>query len=71
MNIVLQICRVIKKQYIMTTLTITINGKKPGEKIFFILNVAKSNFLNVVEMTWETVEDVLKGEKEGHYTIER
>ena len=55
----------------MTTLTITINGKKPGEKIFFILNVAKSNFLNVVEMTWETVEDVLKGEKEGHYTIER
>ena len=55
----------------MTTLTITIAGKKAGEQIFFILNVAKSNFLKVVEMEWETVEDVLRGETEGHYTIKR
>lgn len=55
----------------MTTLTITVNGNKAGEQIFFILNVAKSNFLNVIDMTWETVEDVLKGEKEGHYTISK
>ena len=49
----------------MTTLTITVNGNKAGEQIFFILNILKSNFLNVIEMTWENVEDVLKGEKEG------
>ena len=55
----------------MTTLTITVSGNKAVEKIFFILNVSKSNFLNVVDMTWNTVEDVLKGEREGHYTIAR
>jgi hypothetical protein len=55
----------------MTKLTITINGNKPGEVIFFILNLAKSNFLNVVDMTFETVEDVLKGEKEGLYKISK
>jgi preprotein translocase subunit SecB len=54
---------------IMTTLTITVNGKKSGEKVFFILNVAKANFLNVIDMTWETVEDVLAGEAKGQYTI--
>ena len=53
----------------MTTLTITVNGNKAGEQIFFTLNVAKTNFLKVVDMTWENVQDVLRGEKEGHYTI--
>jgi preprotein translocase subunit SecB len=53
----------------MITLTITVNGKKSGEKVFFILNVAKANFLNVIDMTWETVEDVLAGEAKGQYTI--
>lgn len=53
----------------MRNLTITVNGNKSGEQIFFILNVSKSNFLSVVDMTWETVEDVLRGEKEGYYTI--
>ena len=55
----------------MINLTITVDGNKAGEVIFFILNIAKSNFLNVVNMSWETVEDVLKGEKEGHYTISK
>lgn len=55
----------------MTTLTITVNGKKAGEQIFFTLNVAKSNFLNVVEMTFNTIDDVLMGEQQGHYTISR
>lgn len=55
----------------MTTLTITVSGNKPGEIVFFILNILKSNFLNVVEMTFESVEDVLKGEIEGHYTINK
>jgi len=55
----------------MRTLTVTVNGNKAGEVIFFILNVAKDNFLNVVEMTWNTVEDVLRGEAEGHYTISK
>jgi hypothetical protein len=59
------------KTNIMTTLTITVNGNKAGEQIFFILNILKSNFLNVIEMNWENVEDVLKGEKEGHYTISK
>ena len=54
----------------MKTLTVTVNGNKAGKQIFFILNVSKSNFLNVVDMTFETVEDVLRGEKEGHYTID-
>jgi hypothetical protein len=57
------------KTNIMITLTITVNGKKSGEKVFFILNVAKANFLNVIDMTWETVEDVLAGEAKGQYTI--
>tara|TARA_R110000850_G_scaffold275783_1_gene415796 strand:- start:275 stop:439 length:165 start_codon:yes stop_codon:yes gene_type:complete len=52
-------------------LIITVNGKKQGEQIFFNLEIAKSNFLKVVDMTWETVEDVLRGEKEGHYTISK
>jgi hypothetical protein len=55
----------------MTTLTITVNGNKAGEKIFFILNILKSNFLNVVEMTFETKEDVLEGERNGKYTISK
>ena len=55
----------------MTTLTITVNGNKAGEQIFFILNILKSNFLNVAEMTWETVEDVLEGERNGKYTIQK
>lgn len=55
----------------MTTLTITVNGKQQGEIIFFTLNVLKSNFLNVVEMTWDTVQDVIRGEEEGHYTIQK
>ena len=55
----------------MTTLTITVNGNKSGEKTFFVLNILKSNFLNVVEMTWETVEDVLEGERNGQYTIQK
>lgn len=53
----------------MTTLTITVNGTKSGEKVYFFLNIAKENFLKVVDMTWETVADVLEGEKNGHYTI--
>ena len=53
----------------MTNLTITVNGTKAGELIYFKLSVAKSNFLKVVDMTWETVEDVLRGEVEGHYSI--
>ena len=55
----------------MTTLTITVNGNKKGNQIFFILNVAKTNFLSVVDMDFETVEDVLAGEKEGKYTISK
>ena len=53
----------------MTTLTITVNGNKAGELIYFVLNVPKSNFLNVVQMTWDSVEDVLAGQKQGHYAI--
>ena len=55
----------------MTTLTITVNGKKQGEQIFFILNIEKSNFFKVVEMDFNTVEDVLEGEKKGEYTISK
>jgi len=54
----------------MTNLTITIDGNKAGEVIFFKLNIEKNNFLNVVDMTFKTIEDVLMGEKEGHYTIQ-
>jgi len=53
----------------MTNLTITVNGKNQGEKVFFILNIAKTNFLKVVDMNWATIEDVLNGEKNGYYTI--
>jgi len=59
-----------QKETIMTHLTITIDGNKAGELIFFKLNIEKNNFLNVVDMTFETIEDVLMGEKEGHYTIQ-
>ena len=57
--------------YTMTTITITVNGNKPGQKIFFILNVPKANFFNVVDMTFETIEDVLKAESEGHFQISK
>ena len=53
----------------MTTLTITVNGKKPGEKIYFKLDMPKVNFFKVVEMEFTSIEDILKGEKEGFYTI--
>ncbi len=55
----------------MTTLTITVNGSKSGEVIFFILKIARENFIRVVDMTWENTEDVLQGEREGHYTISK
>ena len=55
----------------MTTLTITVSGNKPGEKVYFKLNIEKSNFLKVVEMEWETIEDVLEGERNGFYTISK
>ena len=55
----------------MTNLTITINGNKAGELIYFKLNVEKTNFLNVVDMTFNSIEDVLLGEKEGHYIIQK
>ena len=55
----------------MTTLTITVSGEKAGEQIFFILNIPKSNFLKVVDMTWNNVDDVLKGESEGYYSISK
>ncbi len=55
----------------MTNLTITIDGNKSGELIYFKLNVEKTNFLNVVDMTFNSIEDVLKGEKEGHYIIQK
>ena len=55
----------------MTTLTITVNGNKAGEQIFFILNLLKSNFFKVIDMNFETVQDVLEGEKQGLYTISK
>ncbi len=58
-----------KKKQQMQNLTITINGNKAGEVTFFKLQIAKSNFINVINMTWETVQDVIEGEKQGHYTI--
>jgi hypothetical protein len=53
----------------MTTLTITVNGKKAGQLIYFTLKLAKSNFLKVVDMTFNSVEDVLQGEKDGVYEL--
>ena len=55
----------------MTTITITVNGTKAGEKIYFILNLLKSNFLKVIEMDFETIQDVLEGEKKGLYSISK
>jgi len=55
----------------MTTLTITVSGKKSGELIYFFLNVSHSNFLKVVDMGFNNVSDVLKGEEQGLYTISR
>jgi len=55
----------------MINLTITIDGNKAGELIYFKLNVEKTNFLKVVEMKWHSIQDVLKGEKEGHYIIQK
>ena len=55
----------------MKNLTITIDGNKPGELVYFSLNIAKQNFLKVINMTFENIEDVLKGEKNGYYTISK
>ncbi len=55
----------------MTNLTITVNGKKSGEQIYFKLNMTKASFFEVVEMEFNSVEDVLKGEREGIYTISK
>ena len=55
----------------MTQLTITVAGNKAGEQIFFILDVEKSNFLNVVDMTFNSVKDVLNGEKNGNFKIRK
>ena len=54
----------------MKNLTITVNGKS-GEIIYFYLQMTVSNFLKVIDMTFETVEDVLQGEKQGIYTIQK
>ena len=55
----------------MTNLTITVSGQKAGEQVFFILNVEKSNFFNVMNMTFNSVQDVLEGEKRGLYTVSK
>ena len=55
----------------MTSITITINGKKAGQKVFFKLILTAANFMKVVEMTFNTLEDILNGEKQGLYTIEK
>ena len=53
----------------MTQLTITVNGTKAGEQMFFKLNVPKDNFIKVVEMEFNSVSDVLEGEQNGLYSI--
>ena len=53
----------------MTTITITVNGNKKGEQIYFILNLKKENFFKVVEMEFSNVQDVIEGQKTGLYTI--
>lgn len=53
----------------MTTLTITVDGNKTGEVIYFRLSIAKSNFLKVVDTVFNSVQDVLDGESSGEYTI--
>jgi cystathionine beta-lyase family protein involved in aluminum resistance len=55
----------------MTSITITINGKKAGQKVFFKLILTAANFMKVVGMTFNTLEDILNGEKQGLYTIEQ
>jgi hypothetical protein len=55
----------------MIDLTITVPGEKAGEMIYFALKIERANFMKVVDMEWSSVEDVLKGEKEGHYIIQK
>ena len=52
-----------------TTMTITVNGNKAGQIIYFPIEIEKSNFLNVVEMEFNSVDDVLNAEKNGEFSI--
>ncbi len=50
---------------------ITVNGPKRGELIYFTINLPKVNFFTVMDMVFNSVEDVLNGEKNGLYTVEK
>ena len=52
-----------------TTMTITVNGKKSGEIIYFKIEMDKSRFFQVVEMGFNSIQDILNGEKNGIYKI--
>ena len=52
-----------------TVITIVVSGKKSGELIYFKLEMDKSNFFQVIEMDFESVEDVLQAEKNGMFKI--
>lgn len=51
-------------------LTITV-PKESGELVYFTLIVHKYDYLKVTDMTFDSVEDVIQGEEDGHYTINR
>ena len=55
----------------MTTLTITVNGNKAGEQVFFKAQFESANFFTVVDMVSEfsTVEDVKAAEATGVFQL--
>jgi hypothetical protein len=55
----------------MTTLAITVNGKKAGEQVFFNAQFEAANFFTVVDMVSEftTVEDVKAAAAKGIFKL--
>jgi len=54
----------------MTSITITV-PVKAGQQAYFQLIFPKEKFMQIVEMTFATVQDVINGEKQGLYTIQK